>query len=678
MVGKVRFAVAVLTLFCATTTPPQPLRSSGSLNSSIIVTEDLPDTSDGCDAISIFDAGSLEAQHRGATRSSPGRLAASPDLSIVLASSSNGWARRGPDSRLEPAIYFAESRDADHAAWTSGAMLGANFANQGGVAVLPDGGSFLVATSASFTLNMTAGGFRPNPPFRIAKFRFPSSGTHVRSVSGGRYSPQLEGLPVEILIDPSGELAHVYTMDSLLYRLSYQTMETIGKPVQVQPPIGVPDSFLRTLSDRIHALQTPDGRYFVSNQWESNRLNVVDLVDRRSWQVELGPDIGTVGGIAISRAAVNHEILAAHTGSKIVLYRWDPVGPLIPLGEFDLGGAPRRVAMAGPYWSIAWTESGEDVVAAVDTRWGEFEVVTVLDDGLRMEHRAFLEACPHQFNIGNDVLTRNSMLPTYTPTPAPTATHTASSTPTAVSTVPTLVPPTATVAPSATPSATSIPTTAATSTPTPGSVFLPILLRESCTPAQQRTDVALVVDASTSMLDPTAAGRPKLDAAIAAAGTFLDQLQLDAGDQASIVSFNADATLRAELTTDRASLDAALASITPASQTCLVCGVDAGADELASSRRRADNTPLLIVLTDGLSNPRPASEAVERAAEAKAAGVVIHTIGLGDTLDFDALEAMATEPDDFHRAPDGEDLAAIYAQIAVEIPCPPSRWWGRR
>jgi Mg-chelatase subunit ChlD len=180
------------------------------------------------------------------------------------------------------------------------------------------------------------------------------------------------------------------------------------------------------------------------------------------------------------------------------------------------------------------------------------------------------------------------------------------------------------------------------------------------------------------MLEPTAAGRPKLDAAIDAAGTFLDQLQLDAGDQAAIVSFNADATLRAELTDDRTFLDAALASITPASQTCLVCGVDAGAAELASSRHRADNTPLLIVLTDGLSNPRPASEAVARAAEAKAAGVVIHTIGLGDTLDFEALEAMATEPDDFHRAPDGEDLAAIYAQIAVEVPCPPSRWSGRR
>lgn len=163
-----------------------------------------------------------------------------------------------------------------------------------------------------------------------------------------------------------------------------------------------------------------------------------------------------------------------------------------------------------------------------------------------------------------------------------------------------------------------------------------------------------------------------------AAGTFLDQLQFDAGDQAAIVSFNAHATLRSALTADRLTLDGALTGITPDRQTCLVCGVDTAGAELASARHLAGNTPVLILLTDGLSNPRPASEAVESAAEAKAAGSVIHTIGLGDTLDFDALEAMASRPDHFHRAPDGEDLAAIYARIAVDIPCPPSRYWGRR
>jgi hypothetical protein len=274
---------------------------------------------------------------------------------------------------------------------------------------------------------------------------------------------------------------------------------------------------------------------------------------------------------------------------------------------------------------VWWTGSGEHLVAASGRGLAEFAVIEVSEEGRRIEVVRWLTACPYGPNLPEDIFTFNGLLtPPVTPTLPPTAT----ATPT-----PTDVPSSPSPMPSQSP--------APSPTGTPAPIYLPILLRESCTPAQQRTDV-------------------------------------DVGDQAAIVSFNADATLRAELTADRASLDAALASITPASQTCLVCGVDAGADELASSRRRADNTPLLIVLTDGLSNPRPASEAVERAAEAKAAGVVIHTIGLGDTLDFEALEAMATEPDDFHRAPDGEDLAAIYAQIAVEIPCPPSRLWGRR
>ena len=109
-----------------------------------------------------------------------------------------------------------------------------------------------------------------------------------------------------------------------------------------------------------------------------------------------------------------------------------------------------------------------------------------------------------------------------------------------------------------------------------------------------------------------------------------------------------------------------------------MCGVDAGANELASPRRRAANRPVLILLTDGRSNPRPASAAVDRAAEAKRAGVLIYTIGLGEELDLAALAAIASTPGDFHRAPDGEDLAAIYRQIAVAVPCPAGQYWGRR
>ncbi len=43
--------------------------------------------------------------------------------------------------------------------------------------------------------------------------------------------------------------------------------------------------------------------------------------------------------------------------------------------------------------------------------------------------------------------------------------------------------------------------------------YLPLILRERCVPDQRRVDVVLVIDASSSMTEPTAPGRPKLDAA---------------------------------------------------------------------------------------------------------------------------------------------------------------------
>jgi hypothetical protein len=53
----------------------------------------------------------------------------------------------------------------------------------------------------------------------------------------------------------------------------------------------------------------------------------------------------------------------------------------------------------------------------------------------------------------------------------------------------------------------------------------------------------------------------------------------------------------------------------------------------------------MIVLPDGLANPAPAMAAVDRASAAKARGVVAFTVGLGDSLDVDALRAIASRPE---------------------------------
>ncbi|MEO8338264.1 MAG: vWA domain-containing protein [Nitrospirota bacterium] len=221
-------------------------------------------------------------------------------------------------------------------------------------------------------------------------------------------------------------------------------------------------------------------------------------------------------------------------------------------------------------------------------------------------------------------------------------------------------------------------TVTATATSGRGFSYFPLALRERCTPAERHADAVLVLDASSSMRDVDGSGHVKLAAAVAAARTFVGLLDLDGGDQAAVVQFHRDAITLQSLTADRAALDRALASIRVQSLTCLVCGVEAAATELASPRRRATNSAVVIVLTDGRSNPRPASDAVTAAARLKATGVTLFTIGLGDDVDTAALSAMAAPTGRFAHAPTAADLETIYADVAGAIPCPPGAFWGGR
>jgi uncharacterized protein YegL len=256
--------------------------------------------------------------------------------------------------------------------------------------------------------------------------------------------------------------------------------------------------------------------------------------------------------------------------------------------------------------------------------------------------------------------------PTATPTPVPPPTDTPSATSTRE-------PPTA--SPTAQPPT---PTPSPTATRAPRPVYLPLALRERCVPGQKRMDVVLVIDASTSMLQETVAGRSKLAAAQAAAGAFVGELRLDAGDQASIVAFNSEARVLQGLTADRHALDVALAGIAVAPTTRLDLAVEAAHQELASPRHRDDSAAVMIVLTDGKANPVGADAAVAKARAAKDARITIFTIGLGDDLDEWALAAIASKPAYFYHAADAEALKAIYEAIAVEIPCPADRYLGAR
>lgn len=250
---------------------------------------------------------------------------------------------------------------------------------------------------------------------------------------------------------------------------------------------------------------------------------------------------------------------------------------------------------------------------------------------------------------------------TVTPSPTPTAPPSPSAGP---SDTPTPSP-TANPTPSPSPS----PSPAPTSEPRP--VYLPILLLQpDC--ARVPVAVALVLDASTSMREATRAGRPKAEAAVEAASSFLDALRLPE-DRAAIVAFNADASLLAGLTGDRALLDEALVRVELAQFTRIDLGIEEARRELTSADHEGE-TRAMIVLTDGRNNPEPVASAVTAAARAKANGIRVFTIGLGREIEESALRQMASEPNDYRAAADGEDLAGIYQALAGAVRACPGQW----
>ena len=235
--------------------------------------------------------------------------------------------------------------------------------------------------------------------------------------------------------------------------------------------------------------------------------------------------------------------------------------------------------------------------------------------------------------------------------------------------------------PTNTPTATASPTPTHTPTRIPAPAYLPYGLRNwpepvavptRCLPEAQTIDFALVVDTSNSMSDPTqAGGQRKIDAAVTAAMEVINLLK--AGDQAAVVSFNGAAELVSPLTGNKAALAAAVNSL-PTRQgagTRIDLGLSTGAEELNSSRHLPANVRAILLVTDGeqLDNGGPQA-VLDAASAAKASGIKVLTVGLGQGINADVLRQAASAPNLFFTAPRAEDLAQLYREVARLIPCP--------
>ena len=182
-------------------------------------------------------------------------------------------------------------------------------------------------------------------------------------------------------------------------------------------------------------------------------------------------------------------------------------------------------------------------------------------------------------------------------------------------------------------------------------------------------DIVLALDRSASMGD-NGLWAPAVDAAAAFAGL------IDFGvHKVGLVSFsggfpliNPDAEVHQGLVADKDQVLGALRAIpappTYTGPTNITAAIRTSQGELGSSRHRADSRRVLVLLTDGEHNA-PGRSPVAEAADAKAAGTEIVTIGLGTTAAAaDQLRQIASKPELFYESPTAQQLKVVYTAVA--------------
>lgn len=231
--------------------------------------------------------------------------------------------------------------------------------------------------------------------------------------------------------------------------------------------------------------------------------------------------------------------------------------------------------------------------------------------------------------------------------------------------------------PTATPTSTQFPTPTPRPTRTPlppEPLYLPIAVRQHCRDEEVHADIALVMDTSSSMEQPSVEGGPtKLEVAVAAGRTFVGLLSFP-GDQAAIVRFDSEASVEQTLTGDLSALETALDGLEPGQGTRIDLGIERAHRELTSERHAEGNNQVLVLLTDGRNTGVEDAVVLERAEEARQAGLLLYTIGLGEDVDAALLAEVSSGEGYAFLAPTTDELEQIYRQIAYTIACPNLTW----
>jgi len=155
------------------------------------------------------------------------------------------------------------------------------------------------------------------------------------------------------------------------------------------------------------------------------------------------------------------------------------------------------------------------------------------------------------------------------------------------------------------------PTPPPTPTPRPRPIYLPVNLKQKCQIQEHHADIVLVLDMSTSMTWPTQNGRQKVEAVEEASKSFAATIdmtpnELDQYSQVGVVGFNHDAWVEVGLTNNLGDVYSAIGRLPDGMRqhTRLDLAVERGGETALGPGHKADNTPVVILLTDGRAQPR--------------------------------------------------------------------------
>ncbi len=168
---------------------------------------------------------------------------------------------------------------------------------------------------------------------------------------------------------------------------------------------------------------------------------------------------------------------------------------------------------------------------------------------------------------------------------------------------------------------------------------------------------ALVIDRSGSM-----GAERKIEEARNSALEFVDLMDLsEEGGRVTVIAFDDTASVLRKFSYNRRAVRLAITSLKAMGGTNIADGLDRAGQQFDSASPPAGATSIVILLSDGISDPASAVQAAERL---KARGIRVAAIGLGSDADEETLRRIASSDDDYYRAASAGSLLDIYDEIA--------------